>query len=211
MIQEVVTPPVIDCSLFPPSPPSTPPPAAGPAAAEYAASTAALLSVLPLACAAAMSGCFLFLQRLAGRRGRGGRSGPARAGASPRCSLECGLGGGLAAPRVAPHGFALSTVRPGSSAHLHLATSSTSSLDGAASPLSDSGSYSSCDSASLYPSPCSSGSLGGLGSGGAPSPTGHVRRGCDSAKHEAALQVGAALQPGGRGSSVGKDRGRSGE
>ncbi|KAL4431320.1 hypothetical protein ABPG75_006576 [Micractinium tetrahymenae] len=166
-------------------------------AAEYASSTAALLSVLPLACAAAMSGCFLFLQRLAGRRGRGGRgggAGGARAAASPRAaSLECGLGAGLAPSHAAgPHGCIVGASRSASSACLHLGASPSSSLDGAASPLSDSGSYSSCDSASFYPSPCSSGSLLGMGSGGAPSPTGHVRGG-DLAHHEAALQAACEI------------------
>lgn len=179
---------LIDSFVWPLSP--LPVLAAGPAA-EYASSTAVLLSVLPLVCAAAMSGCFLFLQRLAGRRGRGGRGGaPRAAAASPRAAtLECGLGGGLVPLHAAAHGCALGAPRPTSSACLHLGASSSSSLDGAASPLSDSGTFSSCDSASFYPSPCSSGSLLGLGSGGAPSPTGHVRHG-DAARHEAALQVG---------------------
>lgn len=135
-----------------------------------------------------MSGCFLFLQRLAGRRGRGAPGGAPRAAAtSPRAaSLECGLGGGLLPTHASAHSSVLGASRATSTACLHLATSS---LEGSTSPLSDSGSsFSSCDSASFYPSPCSSGSLLGMGSGGAPSPTGHVRH-ADAAHHEAALQV----------------------
>lgn len=144
-----------------------------------ATATGTLLTLLPLICAVAMSGCFLFLQRLTARRRR-------QRAAVPH-GLECGLAGGFGTLQAAaPAGTCCSTACGAACPH-H------SGVDVICSPVSESGSYSSCTSASssaAFYSRSSSSSLGGSASGGMPSPTGHVRSSGESAaQHQAAIHA----------------------
>ena len=148
-------------------------------------SLGALLALVPLAVAVAMSGCFLFLQRMTSRRRHGhpaavcahgcGLSHPLQPLQSAKlCSCACGAGGSADGP-----------------CHLHsvdIICSPASSSDGGS---SRGGGFSSCSSsgASSYHRCSSSGSLAGYAtsygssgfcSDGALSPVGHVGSACGS-------------------------------
>lgn len=172
----------------------------GTEASDASGPLAALLSLLPLALAAAMSGCFLFLSRLAS--GRRQRSQHGSAPDSNCCPLERGMSRPLQ-----PHGASAQLCSCGSRAGL-APTCSLHSVEVMCSPASsddDTRSCSSCssaDSAAFYQRASSSyatsyGSSGSTGylSTGAPSPTGHL---CspgveEQAHHAAAIQAACEI------------------
>lgn len=169
-------------------------------ASDASGPLAALLSLLPLALAAAMSGCFLFLSRLgSGRRQR------SQHGSAPDSNC-CPLERGMSRP-LQPRGASAQLCSCGSRAGL-APTCSLHSVEVMCSPASsddDTRSCSSCssaDSAAFYQRASSSyatsyGSSGSAGylSTGAPSPTGHL---CspgveEQAQHAAAIQAACEI------------------
>jgi hypothetical protein len=186
----------------PPLPPSAAAgaPLAGTEAASESGPLAALLSLLPLALAAAMSGCFLFLSRLAS--GRRQRSQNSCASDSACCPLERGMSRPLQ-----PRDSSATLCSCGSRGALG-PTCSLHSVEVMCSPASsDDGtrSCSSCSSgasaafyqraaASYATSYGSSGSAGYL-STGAPSPTGHLASPGveEQAHHAAAIQAACEI------------------
>ncbi|PRW60910.1 hypothetical protein C2E21_0018 [Chlorella sorokiniana] len=175
-------------------------PLAGTEAASESGPLAALLSLLPLALAAAMSGCFLFLSRLAS--GRRQRSQNSCASDSACCPLERGMSRPLQ-----PRDSSATLCSCGSRGALG-PTCSLHSVEVMCSPASsDDGtrSCSSCSSgasaafyqraaASYATSYGSSGSAGYL-STGAPSPTGHLASPGveEQAHHAAAIQAACEI------------------
>ena len=169
-------------------------------ASDASGPLAALLSLLPLALAAAMSGCFLFLSRLgSGRRQR------SQHGSAPDSNC-CPLERGMSRP-LQPRSASAQLCSCGSRAGL-APTCSLHSVEVMCSPASsddDTRSCSSCssaDSAAFYQRASSSyatsyGSSGSAGylSTGAPSPTGHL---CspgveEQAQHAAAIQAACEI------------------
>ena len=153
------------------------------------ASLGALLTLIPFACAATMAGCFTFLQRLTSRRGRQ---------ASP--TLECGISldssSSYGATNPLQHHRSLAcccSSTAGVTCLHHL--QHPADAPGICSPLSDVGSFSSAHSggSSAYSNGgyYARSSCSGSSTGGAPSPTGHVRSGSESsmADHRAAIQA----------------------
>lgn len=149
--------------------------------------TSAVLALLPLVCAAIMSGCFLFLQRLTSRRRRHQRA---------ASHLECG---GSSVAHHPLHQLHSSSACCGCTSSACAASCGSHSVDIICSPVSDAGSFSSCNSSgsctAAYYSRSSSGRSSVTGNGGAPSPTGHVRslRGSVAAQHEAAIQAACEI------------------
>jgi hypothetical protein len=143
-----------------------------------------------------MSGCFLFLQRLARRRRQ-----PQRPPHSP-VSIECGLGanhGRLATLAAAP----CCSAALGGTCHHHSGAPAppfevlcSPSLSDDGYDFSSAASVTSVTSSSgaVFYSRSSSSSLG-LGSGGAPSPTSHVYGGSKATAehHEAALHAACQI------------------